>query len=134
MFDFKKFVTITLKDVRLLFTDRNALIYAILTPLLLTAVIGAAFSGFVGSSNDVPIKDIPVAVVNEDTGSTFGNLGTTITQMLVPAPGEKPDSNNSLRKLLSAQSMNRDEAITQVKAGKLVAAIIIPAGFSQSLT
>lgn len=134
MFDFKKFLTITVKDVRLLFTDRNALIYTILTPLLLTVVIGAAFSGFAGSSNNAPIKDIPVAVVNEDAGSAFGNLGTTITQILVPAPGEKPDPTNTLRTLISAQTMNHDDAIAQVKSGKLVAAIIIPADFSQAVT
>src|SRR5579871_241422 len=127
MFDFKKFLTITAKDVRLLFTDRNALIYAILTPLLLTVVIGAAFSGFAGVGNDLPIKDIPVAVVNEDTGAAFGNLGQTITQILVPAPGETADPNNTVRKLISAQTMSRDEAISLVKAGKLVAGIIIPA-------
>src|SRR5579859_6336182 len=117
MLDFRKFLTITFKDVRLLFTDRNALLIALLTPVVLTAVIGAAFSQFLRrGSNDLPLKDIPVAVVNEDSGTAFGNLGNTVTQILVPAPGKAPDPSNVLQTLLSAKTMNRQDAVAQVNS------------------
>ncbi len=136
--DFRKLLTIALKDVRVLFSDRNLLLTMIAAPLALTFIIGAAFSKFTvgGGGGDVPIENIGVAVVNEDQGATVFlqklNYGDIITNILVPADPANPP-NDTLHKLIKAQKLTRDEAINQVKAGKLTAAILIPADFSASL-
>ncbi len=131
MFDFNKFLSITVKDVRVMFNDRSALMIMILTPLVLTLVMGAAFSGFNGGDSGAPIQDIPVALVNKDKGSSFGNFGDYFNQILVR--DENGGTPTALQKLLYVKPMGEDEAIQQVKAGKLTAAVIIPEDFSQQL-
>src|SRR5689334_17172495 len=85
MIDFKKFAQIALKDIQLLFTDRATLMIIIVTPFILTFVIGAAFGGISGG-DDSPIKNIPVVVVNRDKGTALGpqqvNFGQNITDTL----------------------------------------------------
>src|SRR5262249_2357079 len=129
--DFKKLFTISLKDVRITFGDRNLLLIMILAPLALTMIIGAAFSRFTGNTNDLPVEKPNIGVVNEDAGTTIFlnnlNYGDIITNILVPADG-KPSSVP-----LNSQKLGRAEAIAQVDKGKLDAAIIIPADFSSSL-
>jgi ABC-2 type transport system permease protein len=80
--------------------------------------------------------------VNEDAGTIFAqapgstgqvvnftNFGNEIARILLPSP-ENQDS--QLTQLFRAQVMTRDEAIRQVNAGKLTAAIIIPRDFSRA--
>src|SRR5260221_13139268 len=90
--DFKKLLTISLKDVRITFGDRNLLLIMILAPLMLTIIIGAAFSKFTGGTNDLPVEKPRIAVVNEDAGTTIVqvklNYGHIMKKMLVPAKGQ----------------------------------------------
>ncbi len=73
----RKIWAITWKELYTTFTDRNLILIMIVTPLALATIIGAAFSGFINNtSNDVPIRDIPVAVVNLDQGADAN--GTTV--------------------------------------------------------
>ncbi len=85
--DIQKVLTIALKDVRITFGDRNLLIIMIAAPLLLTFIIGAAFSRFTGSNGDVPIESIAVGVVNEDQGTTVFlrplNYGAILSGILI---------------------------------------------------
>ena len=88
-----KIWTITWKELYTTFTDRNLILIMMLTPLALATIIGAAFSGFINTSNDVPVQDIPVAVVNLDQGTdaqrtTFNN-GDTFVNLLVPKDGTR---------------------------------------------
>jgi ABC-2 type transport system permease protein len=129
MIDFKKFLAIAIKDVRLLIYDRNALLITVLTPLILTIVMGAAFSGFIGG-RDIPIQDVPVGLVNKDKGAPFGNLGQIFDQALLRGDTTEP---TGLQKLLNVRAMSETEAIQQVKAGKLAAVVIIPEDFSAQL-
>lgn len=133
-----KIWTITWKELYTTFTDRNLILIMIFTPLALATIIGAAFSGFINTSNDVPVQDIPVAVVNLDTGTTVNgtsfNNGATIVNLLVPQDG-KADPNNALQKLTKAETVSdADTARKAVDSGKYAAAIIIPADFSAKLT
>jgi ABC-2 type transport system permease protein len=138
--DFRKLLTIALKDVRVLFSDRNLMMLMFVAPIALTAIIAGALGGFY--SNDgggSPIQNIPIAIVNEDAGTIFlqapssgqavtsTNFGHAIAEILLPG------KNTQLNKLIAAQEMTRDEAIKQVNEGKLTAAIIIPRDFSRSL-
>ncbi|MEP7290016.1 MAG: ABC transporter permease [Chloroflexota bacterium] len=123
--DFRKFAIIAFKDIRALLMDRAALVINILIPLILTFVIGAAFSGL--SSGGSPIKHIPVVVVNHDAGATLGtqqiNFGQTFTDTL-----------RQVGDLLDVTILTDEaEAKAQVIQGKAAVAIMIPADFSQTL-
>src|SRR5664279_4190128 len=131
-----KIWTITWKELYTTFTDRNLILIMILTPLALATIIGAAFSGFINTSIDVPVSDIPLAVVNLDQGAqangTTLNNGATFVNILIPAVHR---SNDPLDKLLNAEQVaDSDTARKAVDTGKYAAAIIIPADFSAKLT
>lgn len=71
------------------------------------------------------IKNIPVAVVNHDTGASIAgknlNVGKTVVKTLKEKPG------------LDWQFTSAEKADARVKEGKYYAEIIIPSNFSQSL-
>ena len=80
----RKILTIAWKEVYLTFTNRNLLIIMILSPLAVATIVGLAFGG--SGANDIPIQDIPVAIVNRDQGNDFGvNYGAIFVSLLVPA-------------------------------------------------
>src|SRR5258706_11272916 len=123
--DLKKFLIIAAKDVRLLFTDRAALLITILTPLVMTFVIGAAFSGI--SGGNAPVSHIPVVLVNNDAGATLGTQEVSFGANLT-------DTLSHVGDLIDVQIVSDEAAArTQLQSGKAAAAILIPANFSQSL-
>jgi len=74
----KKLFLIGLKDVRLAFRDRAALILMLLAPFLLTLGLGVVTGRFSGSSSS-GISHIPVILVNQD-GKQLGNALVTTFQ------------------------------------------------------
>ena len=68
-----KLLNIAWKDLKITFRDPAALILLLLTPFGLTLVIGFAFGAF-GSGGSNVLSDIPVAVVNHDSGAIGENL------------------------------------------------------------
>lgn len=141
-----KLWAITWKELYTTFTDRNLILVMIATPLALATIIGAAFSSFMTGGNDVPVRDIPVAVVNLDAGTeangaTFNN-GAIFVQALVPptldndASAEPADTEaNPLYALTNAVQLDDAAAAkAAVDRGEYVAAIIVPADFSAKLT
>ena len=79
----RKILTIAWKEIYLTFTNRNLLIIMILSPLAVATIVGLAFGG--SGANDIPIQDIPVAIVNHDQGNDFGvNYGAIFVSLLVP--------------------------------------------------
>ena len=62
----RKIWTIAWKDVSTTFRDRNLVLVMLAAPLAVATVIALAFGGI--SGGDIPIKDIPVAIVNLDKG------------------------------------------------------------------
>jgi ABC-2 type transport system permease protein len=116
----KKIFLIGLKDLLLIFRDPAALILMLLAPFALTIGLGFV-TGRMGNSTSSGISDIPVILVNQDDGQ----LGTALIEMFhssdlqdLVAPSEMDDFT------LAQQAVDDDQA---------AAAILIPAGFSNSI-
>lgn len=56
------------KKLYITLRDRNLILIMFATPLLLSTIIGLAFGGLGSDSGGSPIRDIPIAVVNQDAG------------------------------------------------------------------
>jgi ABC-2 type transport system permease protein len=114
-----KLLTIGWKDLRLMFRDRAALILMLAAPFALTLGMGAITGAF--SSSGSSITKLPVIVINQDGGQ----LGDALEQLLT-----SPD----LGDLLAAR-VETDEAAARssVEDDQVVAAVLIPAGFTASI-
>jgi ABC-2 type transport system permease protein len=116
----KKVFLIGWKDVVLAFRDRAALILMLAAPFVLTLGLGFVTGRFSGSSSS-GVSDIPVVVVNQDGGA----LGSELIQVL-----QSPE----LDSLLATSTEADPQAARQlVDEDKAAAAILIPAGFTQSI-
>jgi ABC-2 type transport system permease protein len=137
-----KIWNIAWKDLYVTYTDRNLILIMLITPLALATIIGSAFSGFIGTSgNDVPISDIPVALVNFDQGVQANgemlNQGDIFVQLLVPpadATEEQLESNALFQLTDTVLLTDADQARDGVASGEYAAAIIIPPDFSANIT
>jgi ABC-2 type transport system permease protein len=83
-----KLWVIALKDIRTRFTDRRLLLIMLAAPLVISTIIGLAFGGLGRTTS--PIRDIPVAVINNDQpgayGTSFGAmLAGLLTEGQLPA-------------------------------------------------
>jgi ABC-type Na+ efflux pump permease subunit len=83
-----KLWVIAYKDIRTRFTDRRLLLLMLAAPLVVSTIIGLAFGGLGRTSS--PIRDIPVAVINNDQpgadGTSFGAmLAGLLTEGQLPA-------------------------------------------------
>jgi hypothetical protein len=89
----RKLLAIAQKDVYLAFKDRNAMIFMFAMPIAISVIVGLAF----GTSGDVNIDAVPVAVINQDAGTTAPdgsplNLGATFEQAFIPTGDETLDA------------------------------------------
>ncbi|NOX63273.1 MAG: ABC transporter permease [Chloroflexi bacterium] len=100
--------------LRTTYSSRVVLIFALLMPLAFTAVLGSAMNAFFMDDESVRW---PVAVVDEDEGV----WGEALVERLQAHPQ------------LAVELSSRAEAQARVDDEDLVAAIIIPADFSQTL-
>jgi len=115
-----KTILIGIKDVKLAFRDRAALIFMLLAPFLLTLGMGLVTGRFSGS-NSSGISDIPVVIVNLDDGEMGQTLvdvfnSEDLAELVEPSLGTSPEA-----------------ARLQVDEDEVAAAIIIPAGFTKSI-
>ncbi|MFM8424510.1 MAG: ABC transporter permease, partial [Chloroflexota bacterium] len=111
---------IGIKDVKLAFRDRAALIFMLLAPFLLTLGMGLVTGRFSGN-NSSGISDIPVVIVNMDDGDMGQALvdvfnSEDLAELVEPSLGTSPEA-----------------ARLQVDEDEVAAAIIIPAGFTKSI-
>ena len=114
-----KIWTIAWKDTQIRFRDRNALILMIAAPLILSLIIGSAFSGFISGSNPVPFDAISVLIINEDEGESGQQFVDTLSQ-------------GSLEELIDLTEMDDLAAARDmVQLGDARAAIYIPATFTE---
>ena len=117
-----KIWTIAWKDTTIRFRDRNALILMIAAPLVLSAIIGSAFGGFLNSNDPVPFDAIPVLLINQDDGE----MGQQFADIL---------TSDALGDLLVVTEMADETAARdQVQRGEARAAIVIPDGFSEAVS
>jgi ABC-2 type transport system permease protein len=117
----KKLLLIGLKDVKLAFRDKAALIFMLLAPFLLTVGLGMVSGRFSGSDNSSGISNIPVVIVNQDNAQ----LGDALVDTF---------QSENLADLV-APSVSDDPAAARlsVDANDAAAAIFIPAGFTESI-
>jgi ABC-2 type transport system permease protein len=111
---------IGLKDVRLVFRDRTALIFMLAAPFVITLGMGLVTGGFSGTGGS-GISDIPVVIVNldqEDLGNALVDLfqSQDLADLVEPTISADPEA--------ARLSVDQDES---------AAAIIIPAGFTSSI-
>lgn len=115
----KKLFLIGVKDLKLVFRDRAALIFMLLAPFLLTIGMGFATGRFSGSSSG--LSDIPVTIVNldqEDLGDALVDVFSSqeLADLMEPTESSDPAAARRL--------IDEDQA---------AAAVIIPEGFTRSI-
>jgi ABC-2 type transport system permease protein len=108
-----KALNIAWKDLRVAFRDPAAIILTLVTPFLLTLAIGFALGGFGGNSGP-GISQIPVAVVNHDTGQ----FGQNLVQLL-----RSQDLTDLVKPVVMADDA---QARASVDQGQVSVAVIIP--------
>lgn len=115
-----KLLLIGLKDVRLVFRDRTALMFMLLAPFLLTLGMGFVTGRFSGGASS-GISDIPVVIVNLDKAE----LGNALVDTF---------NSEDLSALLEPTEANSPEAAYRlIDEDQAAAAVIIPAGFTQGV-
>lgn len=116
----KKIMLIGWKDVKLAFRDRAALVLMLAAPFLLTLGMGFVTGRFSGSSN-IGLSEIPVVIVNLDQ-EQLGNQLVDVFQ------------SDELGTLINLTLLNDpDLARQQVDQDEYASAVIIPAGFTDSI-
>jgi len=110
----RKLWVLAIKEVRVTFRDAGALVTMLATPIALTLAMAAAF----GTGHSAPISNIPVLLLNYDTGS-MSHLLLDVFQ--------SDDVGN-----LVALDIVDDEAAARerVDAGEVAALVIVPTDFS----
>lgn len=116
----QKLFLIGIKDLKLAFRDRAALMFMLLAPFLLTLGLGFVTGRFSGGSTS-GLSDIPVVIVNLDKAQLGDALADVFysddySALLEPAEADSPEAARRL--------IDEDQA---------AAAVIIPAGFSESI-
>ena len=115
----RKLFLIGLKDLKLAFRDKAALILMLAAPFALTLGLGAVTGSFSGSSSG--ISNIPVVIVNQDGGQ----LGDALVEVF---------QSEDLADLVAPTVVDDPAAARQmVDENKAAAAIIVPAGFTDSI-
>src|SRR5215208_4790621 len=115
----KKLFLIGIKDLKLIFRDRAALIFMLLAPFLLTIGMGFVTGRFSGSSSG--LSDIPVIIVNLDNDQ----LGNALADVF---------SSEELADLMEpTASADAEAARRLIDQDKAAAAVIIPEGFTRSI-
>lgn len=115
----KKLFLIGIKDLKLIFRDRAALIFMLLAPFLLTIGMGFVTGRFSGSSSG--LSDIPVVIVNLDKEQ----LGNALADVF--ASEELAD--------LMEPAVSSDPGVARrlIDEDKATAVVIIPEGFTRSI-
>ena len=111
---------IAYKDTLIRFRDRNGILLMLVAPLVLAAIMGAAFGGF-GGDAPAPISDIPIVIINQDSG----DLGQAVVDIL------KSDDLAGLLEPVSSDDLAG--AKQQVERGEMRAVVVIPADFSDTV-
>jgi ABC-2 type transport system permease protein len=117
----KKAFLIGWKDLTLAFRDRAALIFMLAAPFALTLGMGLVTGRFSGNTGSTGVGDIPIVIIDQDGGQ----LAQTLVEVL---------QSEELSDLLEP-SLGDDLAAAQaaIEADEIAAALVIPAGFTDSI-
>lgn len=113
-------IWVVLKDLLIFFRDRKSFITLLLMPLILIAILGAAFGNLMGDDENVNIQRFTLGYVDQDN-SDYSNL-------LIEEVFEK-----SLKDYVELEKMTKEELETGIKEETVLAGIVIPDHFSSSL-
>ena len=117
----RKSLAIALKDVRAFYRQPAALAMALLAPIALAAVLGAAFGG-----SGFSLPKTQVSLADLDAGSSGLQVGRVITQAL---------GSRGVSDLFTVSTVGSAAAARKaVDDNKADAAVIVPAGVSAALT
>jgi ABC-2 type transport system permease protein len=111
---------LALKDLRFLFGDKKALLTLVMMPLLLIAILGAAFGDMMKEEGEVSIEKFTVGVVNFDKGP----LGNMLSEEVFA---------EMLSEQIHVKQYKEKELLAKIKEQKLSVGIIIQPDFSTTL-
>lgn len=94
-------------------------------PILVALFIGAYFSITAIPSTHMKVNDLPIAIVNEDQGTTGKNLTKQITT--------KNSSNSSKMSIKWTVFNSQEDLLKEMNKEKYYGAIVIPKNFSSNL-
>ena len=128
-----KIWTIAWKELYTTFTDRNLLLIMLAAPLAISTIVGLAFGGLGGG--DVPVQDIPLAILNQDQGSAQGfNFGQVYLDLLIPGESQGAgDETLPECNLPAASESNQDEPGEGVSLTDLTEAVAFDAALARQL-
>lgn len=110
----RKLWILIFKEIKLTFRDTGAIISMLVTPIALTLAMAAAF----GNSSSTPLSDIPVLLLNQDSGP-FATFLIDIFQ------------SEEVSELIALETVTDEAAArARVEADEVAALILIPADFS----
>jgi ABC-2 type transport system permease protein len=114
-----KFMDIALKDFYQLFKDWKPLIFLVVAPILFTLMFGFMFGGFGGPSESD--SRLPLTVQSNEETAVTKALFTSL------------ESSKVLRVELADPDASQTDLQQSVLDGDTVAALLVPAGFSQQI-
>lgn len=121
-----RLLVVTWKDLRVLLRDVAALGVLLGMPMVLIFILGSALGGLGGEGGSI---GAPVAIVNLDSGgvgASAADVGAEITAGLV--------DNEVVAGIFDIQERDSaSEVRVEVERGELLAALVIPEDFSQSI-
>ncbi len=111
---------IALKDIKIYIRDRRALLLTIAMPLILIAILGAAFSNMFADERDQAFSPFELGIVNLDDGE----LSKTLAEDIL---------GTGLSEVLTARFLDEDTLQQQIDTHELEIGIIIRPDFSVNL-
>jgi len=114
-----KLINIALKDVKIVFRDKMALLILLAMPFILMTIMGMALGGLFSKGPE--LSKIDVAVVNYDEGKISEDF---IEEIL---------KGDELSKLLNVKEMDKKRAMNLVRIGDISSVIIIPPDFTSQI-
>src|SRR5262245_31854656 len=92
----QKIWAIARNELYLTYKARNLLLILIATPLTMATIIAMALGPFLNASNDVPIRDIPIIIVNQDEGTDTTNFGDVYVSAMITSEGSDSADDDAL--------------------------------------
>ncbi|MFP4343883.1 MAG: ABC transporter permease [Anaerolineales bacterium] len=112
----RKLIILALKEVIVTFRDLGAIVTMLVSPVVLTLAIGAAF----GTGGSATLSDIPVLLLNYDDGP----MSRTVVDVF---------QSEDLEELLEVELVSaEEEARARVESDEVAALVIIPENFTGS--
>ncbi|MEH7076274.1 ABC transporter permease [Neobacillus drentensis] len=111
---------LAIKDMLIIVRDKKAFLTLVLMPLLLIAILGAAFGDIMKQDEDVSIEKFSLGVANLDKGP----LSTVLTNEVF---------SKGLSKQIKLETYQEERLREKIKNHQLSVGIIIPPNFTASL-